>query len=331
MDSRVVKLLILTLILVGGLKVAVAQAQGLPPPLPHAFLGAVEVNGQPAPVGALIEARGTGVKTGTANNPFTVTVAGRYGGPTSAELKLIAQGKDLQNGDPLEFYVDGVKAQCARPGQAWQDSFPFESGVVTELNLRVGAPAEPTATPTATTAPGVTVAPTTGIVAQATSGPTPTTGPAPTATRLTTGPTNTPVQGAAPTGQVAAPAATARPGSAATALPGPVVATPTGLAPQAAEPAASATPAVAPAAAASAAPTQAQAAVSATPLPTRTPAAVAQVVTSEPILKQGTPATPPTAAPSGPEAGSGRSVALWGGLGALLIAVAVVVFIKVRR
>jgi len=324
MNRHMARLFILVLILVAVFRATVVQAQGLPPPLPQAFLGTVEVNGQPVPVGTQVEARGTGVKTGMPGNPFVVVVSGMYGGASRSEAKLVVQG-DLTNGDPLEFYIDGVRAQCARPGEAWQDTFPFQEGVVTELNLRVGVPAEPTAAPTATTAP------TAGIVAGATSGPTPTTGPAPTATRLTTGPTNTPVQ-AAPTTQVTAPAgATVRPGSAATALPGSVVATPTGFAPQADGPAASATPEPAPAAAATAAPTEAQAAVVATPLPTRTPAVVAQVVTSEPILKQGTPQAPVDVAPTGADAGSGRSVALWGGLGALLIAIAVGVLIKVRH
>jgi len=46
-----------------------------PPPLPHAFYGAVEVNGEPAPAGTQVEARGAGVLTGVLGNPITVTQA----------------------------------------------------------------------------------------------------------------------------------------------------------------------------------------------------------------------------------------------------------------
>lgn len=327
---------VILLVLVAAFGATTAHAQGLPPVFQF-FYGSVEINGQPAPVGTTVEARGAGVVNLSDNpelkdNPVIVKVAGEYGG--GAEPKLLVQGF-IADGTPIEFYVNGVKAECATPDGQWQSSFPFEFERVTRLNLRVGAPVQSTETATATPTTGAgsaatatpTIRPQVGIT-----DPTPTPGPAATATRLLTGPTNTPVQAGAPTAQVTAPAgATARPGSAATALPGSVVATPTGLAPQAAGPAASPTLEPAAMAVATAAPTEAQAAAVATPLPTRTPAAVAQVVTSEPILKQGTPQAPVDVAPTGADAGSGRSVALWGGLGALLIAIAVGVLIKVRR
>ena len=125
-----------------------------PPPLPHAFYGAVEVNGEPAPAGAQVEARGAGVLTGVSGNPIIVTQAGRYGGPGGFELKLLAQGQ-VAEGAPIEFYVDGVRAQCAVPEG---ESYPFKSGSITELNLRVGEPATmptllPTVGPTPTASP----------------------------------------------------------------------------------------------------------------------------------------------------------------------------------
>lgn len=328
-------ILLLILILVATFGASAAHAQGVPPVF-QLFYGTVEINGQPAPVGTTIEARGAGVLTPNDNpnvkdNPLTLTFAGQYGvnpGQDPLDPKLMVQGS-IADGTPVEFYVNGEKAECAIPDGAWQSSFPFTSGgVITRLSLRVGAAVQPTATPTtgAVNAATATPRPQTGVT-----DPTPTPGPGPTATRLLTGPTNTPVQAAAPTAQVAAPAATARPGSPATALPGSIVATPTGLAPQATGQAASLTPEPASLAAATAAPTEAQAAVVATPLPTRTPASVAQVVTSEPILKDGTTQAPVDAAPTNAGAGSGRSVVLWGGLGALLIAIAVGVLIKVRH
>jgi hypothetical protein len=94
------------------------------------------VHGQPAAVGAQIEARGAGVKVGVQGNPLSVTVAGQYGSSAPLEPKLGVQGT-IQNGTPIEFYVDGVKAECARPGGPWQSSYPFTSGDITELNLRV--------------------------------------------------------------------------------------------------------------------------------------------------------------------------------------------------
>lgn len=332
--------LLLILILVATFGASAAHAQGLPPVF-QLFYGTVEINGQPAPVGTTVEARGTGVLTPNDNpnvkdNPLTLTFAGQYGvdpGRDPLDPKLMVQGS-IADGTPIEFYVNGEKAECAIPDGAWQSSFPFTSGgVITRLNLRVGAASQPTATATPTTG-AATVATATPTIRSGSgvTDPTPTPGPGPTATRLTAGPTNTPVQGAAPT-QAAAPAVTARPGSTATALPGAVVATPTGQAPQAAGTTAPVAPVTAPAAAgATAVPAEAQAPAVATPLPTRTPAAIAQAATSEPILKADTPAPQsPAAAPANTNAGTGRSIALWGGLGALLIAVAVGVFIKVRR
>ena len=144
-------LLIVGAVLVAAFTATKAHAQQ-PPPVPHAFYGAVEVYGQPAAVGAQIEARGAGVKVGILGNPLSVTVAGRYGGPTFGEPKLGVQGK-ITDSTPIEFYVDGMKAECARPDGPWQSSYPFSSGVVTLLNLRVSQSATPTATPTSTSIP----------------------------------------------------------------------------------------------------------------------------------------------------------------------------------
>ena len=144
------------LLIVGAIWVAAMTATPThaqqPPPVPHAFYGSVEVNGQPAAVGAKIEARGAGVKVGIQGNPLTMTVAGRYGGRTLGEPKLGVQGP-IADKAPIEFYIDGVKAECARPGGPWQSSYPFAAGVVTELNLRVAQNAAPTATPTSTPLP----------------------------------------------------------------------------------------------------------------------------------------------------------------------------------
>ena len=134
LNRQRVALLIVGALLAATCTATAAHAQQPPPP-PQAFYGSVEVNGQPAPVGAQIEARGAGVKTGVVN-PLVTTVAGRYGGRPLAEPKLGVQGS-IEEGALIEFYVNGVKAECAEPGGPWQGSYPFASGTVTELNLRV--------------------------------------------------------------------------------------------------------------------------------------------------------------------------------------------------
>ncbi len=177
---------------------AIAQV----PEPPQAFYGTAEVNGSPAPVGAQVEARGAGVKVGIQGNPIQVTVAGRYGGRTIAEPKLGVQGS-IQTNAPIEFFVDGVKAQVAVPGGEWQDSYAYQAGVVTELNLRVAAETPPTSTATAT----ATVAP---VVVVPTSTPTqqpaqtPAVNPSPTSAVQAS--TNTPLPTAVPATSTLVPA-----------------------------------------------------------------------------------------------------------------------------
>ena len=112
-----------------------SHAQETPPPLPHAFYGAVQINGKPAPVGTRIEARGVGVLTGIENNPVSVIEQGRYGGRTSTVPKLVVQG-DVQEDAAMAFYINGIRAEVAVPGGSWQQTYPFSSGAITELNLR---------------------------------------------------------------------------------------------------------------------------------------------------------------------------------------------------
>jgi len=114
--------------------------------LPHAFYGSVTIDGTPAPTGTVVEARGEGVLTGIEGNPITVTEAGKYGGPDGFDPKLVAQG-DITDGTSLTFYLNNVTAQCydVQAGGEWLDGYPFKSGGVTVLNLKVGEapPIEP--------------------------------------------------------------------------------------------------------------------------------------------------------------------------------------------
>ena len=126
--------------MVGALLVAVFAAAPvyaqIPVP-PQAFYGTVEISGQPARVGTIIEARGTNVEIGIAGNPITTTLVGQYGSKDLSSPKLIVQGDLLVDGSPIEFYINGFKAECAVPGGPWQSSFPYEPQAITELNLKV--------------------------------------------------------------------------------------------------------------------------------------------------------------------------------------------------
>ena len=113
-----------------------AGAQG--PTLPHAFWGMVEIAGQPAPVGTQVEGRGTNVLTGIPYNPLITTKAGQYGGPGGLDPRLLVQG-EIPDGTPLQFYVNGMLAECAEPDGAWSGSFAYKAGAVTILNLRAQA------------------------------------------------------------------------------------------------------------------------------------------------------------------------------------------------
>jgi len=351
-----------TLLIVGALLIAAITATPThaqqPPPVPHAFYGSVEVNGKPAAVGAQIEARGAGVKVGTQGNPLSTTVAGRYGGPTLGEPKLGVQGY-VTDKTPIEFYVDGIKAECARPGGPWENSYPFASGVVTQLNLRVGQNATATATPTSTPLPMAISASPTPITAANTPQPTWTTEPAtPTtsaatqnavrATRTPRSATPTPLgaTGAAsvtPTSQdtpAALPSATPiAAGNAAIVLASPTptgssasrggVATPAQASPT---PAAkneavatvpsSATPEPAkPEAAAAALASAAQSAETRTPVPLIARVTAGPRGASVPILGSGAVAdTVPSAAPVAASSRTLSSILPWAGAGLLLLA-----------
>ena len=103
------------------------------PPLPrHAFYGAIEINGSPAPAGTVIEAKGQGVITLIEGNPLTTVEEGQYGSPEPAGAKLIVQG-DIAEGTELRFYINGRYSRRSY----------FHSGEVTELDLDLGVLPQP--------------------------------------------------------------------------------------------------------------------------------------------------------------------------------------------
>jgi hypothetical protein len=119
------------------------------PPIPHAFYGGLTVNGSPAPVGTVVEARGEGVRTGIEGNPLITTEVGRYGSPGIFEEKLVVQGY-IKPGTTIYFYINGNKAN---------ETYPFSSGNVTELDLTLIDTTPPTVASTSpeADATGVTV------------------------------------------------------------------------------------------------------------------------------------------------------------------------------
>jgi len=298
---------------------SVVPVSAQPPPLPHAFYGTVEINRQPAPVGAQVEGRGAEVQTGVPGNPLTVAAAGRYGGPGGFEPKLVVQGH-VADGTPIEFYVNGVRAQCAVPGGPWQDSYPFKTGSITELNLRVdeGAtppgqtrtptPVQPTATPTR---PSATRTPT-PVLPTATPGQ-PTATPTlvvPTATAGPGQPTVTPT--------LVVPTATATPGEP-TATPTPVLPTATSLATSVPTPTGQATMVPTPTVA------------KPTPLGQGTTEAAPTRVVTLPAATSTAQAVPvPTPTPGG-SSGGVPGLWAWVAAGLLVVAAAVMIVINARR
>jgi hypothetical protein len=137
MGKQTINRLRVALLIAGALLVAVFAAAPVYAQFPvlQGFYGTVEISGQPARVGTIVEARGTNVIIGTAGNPITTTLVGQYGSKDSL-VKLTVQG-DLVDGSAIEFYINGFKAECAVPGGPWQSSFPFQSQALTELNLKV--------------------------------------------------------------------------------------------------------------------------------------------------------------------------------------------------
>jgi uncharacterized cupredoxin-like copper-binding protein len=142
---RLIITLLICLIAIPVLAIPVtpSSAQDIPL-LPHAFYGNVTINGTPAANDTVVEARGEGVSTGIQHNPITVTEAGKYGASGGLDPKLVVQG-NITDGTNLTFYVNNVTAQCydVQAGGQWLDSYPFKSGEVTVLNLRVAGEAPP--------------------------------------------------------------------------------------------------------------------------------------------------------------------------------------------
>ena len=78
------------------------------PPIPHAFYGAVTINGTDAPIGTVVSAKINGEDAGS----YTTTAVGQYG--SLAERSYLAVGNaNANDGDTITFFVRGIITDTA--------------------------------------------------------------------------------------------------------------------------------------------------------------------------------------------------------------------------
>ncbi len=162
-------LLAVSMILLVG-TVASAEETAVQPQLPHAFYGSVEVAGSPANAGISVEVTGIGVRSNITGNPVDTLPDGTYGKESFTSQKLIVQG-NIPTGTSLYFYVGGLLAEVydVAAGGPWKETYPFEAGGETELNIRVAS--EPAAGQTRVPTPTQTVGSGTSTQAGSSSSP----------------------------------------------------------------------------------------------------------------------------------------------------------------
>ncbi|NYT08087.1 MAG: hypothetical protein GKC05_07535, partial [Methanomicrobiales archaeon] len=107
------------------------------PQFSHAFYGNVTIDGEPCPENTTILAVCPGARSDTAENPAASRADGSYGSANGTDRDLVVQGC-IENGTPLAFYVDGVRAEVweVSTGGPWQSACPFRAGEVTNLDIR---------------------------------------------------------------------------------------------------------------------------------------------------------------------------------------------------
>lgn len=126
----------------GGFDVLVARIGGLACPAEHYFYGNVRTcDGEPLSEEIVITATVPGVE-----EPFATAVdaQSRYGyhpnefGVPSDDPGTPEEKEGASEGEPIEFYVGGVKADLYDvEAEQWLDSYPWHSGETTELDLHV--------------------------------------------------------------------------------------------------------------------------------------------------------------------------------------------------
>jgi hypothetical protein len=131
--------LALSMIVLLGIPAAADEAD-TQPLLPQAFYGMVEAGGSPVGQGYIVEAVGPGVSSNIEGNPVTTLADGSYGALNFTVQKLLVQG-NIEAGTPMEFYVGGIRAEVyeVAAGGSWNETYSFQPGEVTELNLRIAS------------------------------------------------------------------------------------------------------------------------------------------------------------------------------------------------
>jgi hypothetical protein len=124
-----VLILLLTLNLVWTPAPALADA---PPQMSHVFYGTVTIEESAAPVGTVITASVAGLEY-----TYTPGVEGEYGYNPAPSFYIPGDG--IEEGDLIEFFIGGVKAELFDVNAGVTlDSYPFEIGGATKLNLIAG-------------------------------------------------------------------------------------------------------------------------------------------------------------------------------------------------
>ena len=123
----------LGLLLALSLALVPASALGdAPPQMSHVFYGTVTIEGEAASVGTVITA-----SVAELEYTYTIEVVGEYGYNPAETFYIPAEG--VEEGDPIEFYISGAQAELYDvDADETLDSYPFEIGGATNLNLSIG-------------------------------------------------------------------------------------------------------------------------------------------------------------------------------------------------
>lgn len=98
---------IISLALVSGPVVGLADDTDEPSPVPASFYGTVSINGEPASEGTELVATINGDERGS----ITVNDDGEYGGPSAFDEKLVVNGNTEDENTTITFFLDGKESE----------------------------------------------------------------------------------------------------------------------------------------------------------------------------------------------------------------------------
>lgn len=124
--------LLLALVVLTAFTVAPAAvaAQDGPPPAPASYYGDVTIDGDPAPAGVEIVAYVDGEERGS----YLTEASGEYGSPSAFDENLVVQGTADDEGEPVEFTVNGQLADA---------TVEWEAGAVENVDLSASLSGDP--------------------------------------------------------------------------------------------------------------------------------------------------------------------------------------------